>query len=82
MAKKKQMSATDLAKLCQSLNVPDEAFDGDLRDAADDAAELIFETVKGQDWDEKFQFLMDHGFQPGRLQQLIEEYANTGGNPL
>ena len=85
MAKRKTKggpSLDDLVKLASELKLPEGAFDGDLRDAADDEANLIYDNVKEEALYEQLEFLHMHGFQLGRLEELIREHAVTGGNPL
>jgi hypothetical protein len=87
MAKKKQklQDSTDrlseLLELAQELKMPEDALNGDIEDAADTAAEIMAENVKSGTMLGKLEFLWSHGFQPGRLEELIREYAETGGNP-
>lgn len=85
MAKKRQkgeLSVEKLAELFDNLSVPENALQGDLRDAADSEADLIYDDVKNENVEEQIQFLYLHGFGLARLEEIIREYADTGGNPL
>lgn len=70
-----QEQLEDLAELAASLNVPDDAFEGDLRDAADMEADKLFDGIKDAVLLDKLEFLWLSGYQLGRLRELIEEYA-------
>lgn len=67
----------ELVALAERLNLPVDALEGDVRDAAESAAELAAETAMEGGLAEQINFLLDNGFQPGRLGELIKEYALT-----
>lgn len=77
MTKKKPTEPTyqSLAKLAADLGMPDGALDGDLQDAADEEAQLIYELIKDESLEDQLEFLYLHGFQMGRLEEIIREYA-------
>ncbi len=70
----------ELAELAGKLNLADDALDGDLRDAADEEANLIYDNIKDAVMLEKLEFLYMHGYQLGRLREIIEELAAEGNS--
>jgi hypothetical protein len=62
-----------LVDLARSLGLPDGAFDDDLEDAANREAELIFELMTSESLYRQLEFLYLHGFDLGRLEELIRE---------
>jgi hypothetical protein len=67
----------DLAELAGKLNLPDDALDGDLRDAVNEEANLIYKGVKDSVLLDKLEFLHRRGYQIGRLKTIIEELSRT-----
>lgn len=72
--KTNQERLEDLSQLWGKLNLPDDAFNGDLRDAADEEADLIYENIKESVALEKLEFLYIHGWEIGRLEQMVREW--------
>ncbi len=72
-------SIDELVSLAKKVGLPAGAFDGDLEDACDDEAEIMKENVKSESLGEQLQFLHMHGYQLGRLAELIRELAKEGG---
>lgn len=81
MTKRKKPKQSDgptlheLTALAQHLELPAGVFDGDLRDAADDEADMIYEDAQNSTLREQLEFLHMHGYQLGRLEEIIREYA-------
>jgi hypothetical protein len=63
----------DLEALVCQLNLPADFIDDDLRDCADEEAMLIYENVRNAGMEEKLAFLYHHGYELGRLEELIQE---------
>jgi len=70
-----QETVDDLVELTQSLNMPEDALDGELQDAAQMDAELAYDAVKNAVMIDKIEFLVSRGYRPNRIRQIIEEVA-------
>lgn len=80
MAKRKAKAEPEptlesLTALWDKLGLPEDAFVGDLEDACDDEAAMMFENIKAETIREQLYFLYLHGFALKRLEELINEYA-------
>ena len=78
MAKRKKKPTTsidELVSLAKSLNMIEDALDGDVKDAAESAAELEAESANNTGVRRQIEFLLDNGFAAARIEELIREYA-------
>ncbi len=66
----------DLVALARDANLPEGAFDGDIEDACNMEALMMMEETKESNLRDQLEFLHQHGFQIGRLAELIREAAN------
>lgn len=74
-------SLEDIAELAGKLNVPDDALDGDLRDACDDDADMAYQEIKESVWLDKLNFLYLHGFSISRLREIVVELGSNEEEP-
>lgn len=67
----------ELVTLAESLDLPDDALDGDLHDAAEEEAELIYEGIVEDTLHEQLKFLAMHGWHLSRLAEMLREAAKN-----
>lgn len=68
-----------LTELAESLNVPEDIFDGEIDDIAQDEAKRLADIMKNESWRRKLNYLYMGGFAIGRLEEFIQE-ASDGGD--
>jgi len=76
MPRRKKEPTTDetigiLVKLAESNGFDPEILDGEIRSAAEDEAELIYENTKSESLRRQLEFLFFHGYALGRLREII-----------
>lgn len=70
---KRADDVSDLLELAEKVNLPEGYLENEVHDACDEAAILMQQTIMAGTLMGQLEFLMDHGYQPGRLKELIEE---------
>lgn len=66
----------DLLELAHSLNLEDGALDDELFDTCNSVANKLFKKISGGILYDQIEFLLQNGYDPGRLAEIIEEIAN------
>ncbi len=64
---------SDLLELAQQVNLPDGFFDGDVQDECESDAKILAKKINSGTLMEQLEFLIEHGYQKGRLEELIRE---------
>jgi hypothetical protein len=64
---------SDLLEFAESVNLPDGFFDGDVQDECDSEAKLNAEAINQQSLMVQLEYLYEHGWEPARLKELMEE---------
>lgn len=69
--KKHEMTVDELVAFATETKLDLEVFDNCVEDAADSERDLIVENVKSEGLRGIIEFLWTHGYQPGRIEEII-----------
>lgn len=73
--KKPEPDLSDLVALAEEPGVGSDRFEGDVEDAADTAASMAVENANEGGLCIQFEYLLSEGMDPGRLEEIIRQYA-------